>query len=49
MFSLIYVWKKGQVNNRDAGELWRRRAHYGITVMEHYTGAFWDRAEDIVD
>ena len=33
MFSLIYVWINDWVNNREAGE-WRRfRAHYDIIVM----------------
>ena len=31
MFSLICVWTK---NNRDAGALWRHRAHYDVIVME---------------
>ena len=33
MFSLICVWIKGWVNNRDAGDLRRYRAHYDVTVM----------------
>ena len=34
MFSLICVWKKnGWVNNREAGDLKRYRAHYDVTVM----------------
>ena len=28
MFSLIYVWTNGWVNNRDAGDLGRYRVHY---------------------
>ena len=31
MFSLICVW----VNNREAGDLRRYRAHYGVIVMCH--------------
>ena len=34
MFSLICARRKGWVNNRDAGDLWRYRAHYGVTVMQ---------------
>ena len=33
MFSLICVWINSWVNNRDAGDLRRYRAHYDITVM----------------
>ena len=33
MFSLIYVWIKGWINNREAGDLRRYRAHYDVTVM----------------
>ena len=32
-FSLICVWINGWVNNRDAGDLRRYRAHYDVTVM----------------
>ena len=32
-FSLICVWMKGWVNNREAGDLRRYCAHYDITVM----------------
>ena len=31
--SLICAWTNGWVNNRDAGDLRRHRAHYGVTVM----------------
>ena len=34
MFSLICVWINGWVNNREAGDLRRYRAHYDVTVME---------------
>ena len=34
MFSLICDWTNGWVNNRDAGDLRRRRAHYDVTVMQ---------------
>ena len=33
MFSVIYAWKNVWVNNQDAGDMRRRRARYGITVM----------------
>ena len=33
MFSLIYVWIKGWVNNREAGDLRRNRAHCDVMVM----------------
>ena len=33
MFSLICAWTNGWVNNQDAGDLRRRRAHYDVTVM----------------
>ena len=33
MYSLISAWINGWVNNREAGDLRRRRAHYDVTVM----------------
>ena len=33
MFSLICTWTHGYVNNRDAGDLRRHRAHYDVTVI----------------
>ena len=33
MFSLICAWINGWVNNRDAGDLRRHRAHYDVTAM----------------
>ena len=33
IFSLIYAWIKCCVNNREAGDLRRHRAHYDVTVM----------------
>ena len=33
MFSLFYVWMTGWVNNREAGDLRRYRAHYDMTVV----------------
>ena len=34
MFSLICVWINGWVNNREAGDLRRYRAHYIVIVMK---------------
>ena len=33
MFSLICVWMTGWVNNHEAGDLRRHRAHYDVIVM----------------
>ena len=33
MFSLISAWINGWVNNREASDLRRHRAHYNVTVM----------------
>ena len=33
MFTLIYVWTNGWLNNREAGDLRRYRAHYDVRVM----------------
>ena len=32
-FSLIWVWINGSVNNREAGDFRRYRAHYDVTVV----------------
>ena len=37
MFSLICVWINGWVNNREAGDLRRYRAHYDVIVMKSLT------------
>ena len=34
-FSLIWVWMNGWVNNREAGDLRRHRAHYDVIVMSY--------------
>ena len=34
MLSLICVWINGWVNNREAGDLTRYRAHYEVSVMD---------------
>ena len=36
MFSLIWTWINGWVNNREAGDLRRYRAHYDVSVMIVY-------------
>ena len=33
IFSLIFAWTNGWVNNRDAGDLRRHRAHYDTPVI----------------
>ena len=33
MFSLIFAWTNSWLNNRDAGDLRRHRAHYDVTVI----------------
>ena len=35
MFSLICAWMNGWVDNREAGDLRRHRAHYDVTVMKN--------------
>ena len=37
IFSLICVWINGWVNNREAGDLRRYRAHYDVTVMKSHS------------
>ena len=39
MLSLICAWTNGWVNNRDAGDLRRHRAHYDVNVMSYVTWA----------
>ena len=41
MFSLICAWINGWVNNREAGDLKRHRAHYGVTVMRSSQSLTW--------
>ena len=33
MFSLVFAWVNGRVNNREAGDLGRHLAHHDVTVM----------------
>ena len=56
MFSLICIWINGWVNNREAGDLRRYRAHYDVIVMFFFIfrsrsirlivqiGVWWDRS-----
>ena len=37
MFFLICAWINSWVNNREAGDLRRNRAHYGVTVMSKHS------------
>ena len=41
MFSLIYARMNGWINNREAGDLRRHRAHYYVTVMGFYNATRW--------
>ena len=45
VFTLICVWINGWVNDREAGDLRRYRAHYDVTVMEHYFWQYYIPAE----
>ena len=42
MFSLICAWIKGWVNNCEAGDLRRHRAHYYVTIMSISMTGFWE-------
>ena len=35
VFSLICAWINGWINNREAGDLIRHRAHYYVTAMQN--------------
>ena len=35
MFSLIWAWTNGRINNCEAGDLIRHCSHYDATVMNH--------------
>ena len=39
MFSLICAWINCWVSNREAGDFWRNRARYDVTVMIHVNPA----------
>ena len=47
MFSLIYVWINGWVNNREASDLRRYCAHYDVTVMKWFLNNFCTLAVEI--
>ena len=53
MFSLIYTWTNGWLNNRDAGDLRCHHAHYDITVCMgieweiELLGVDWEHLEKI--
>ena len=50
MFSLICVWINGRVNDREAGDLRRYRAHYDVTVMLYEIYAYiWPRKYSVCD
>ena len=40
MFSLIFAWINGSVNNRAAGDLRRHRAHYDVIIMHYFAVHF---------
>ena len=46
MFSLICAWIDGWVNNREAGDLRRYRAHHDVTVMSsrHFMRMQWQQS-----
>ena len=48
MFSLIYVWMNGWINNHEAGDLRRNRAHYDVTVMLCHLGVLLTHPYDII-
>ena len=41
MFSFIWTWINGWVNNREAGDLRRHRTHYDVIVMATKRGSGW--------
>ena len=43
MFSFICTWINGWVNNREAGDLRRHRAHYHVTVMATCAHQGWTK------
>ena len=45
VFSLIFAWTNGGVNNRDAGDLRSHRTHYDVTVMDYQK---WKYSETIL-
>ena len=49
MFSLICVWINDWVNNREAGDLRRYRAHYDVIVMDTISYRFTDLSKEYFD
>ena len=45
VFSLICVWINGWINNREAGDLIRHRAHYDVIVMTSYMNT-WETSKN---
>ena len=43
MFSLIWVWINGWINNGEAGELRRHRAHYDVSVIHWSVSSEWHK------
>ena len=48
MFSLICAWIYSRVNNREAGDLRRYRAHYDVIVMSFCVTVMWCRRRSVV-
>ena len=44
LFSLICAWISSGVNNREAGDLRRHRAHYDVTVMNGFLSIWFTSA-----
>ena len=47
-FALICAWINGWVNNVEAGQLRRHRAHYDVNVMWYMDGLVQDTFEDVI-
>ena len=47
MFSLICAWINGSVNNHEAGDLRRNRAHYDVTVMRKHVSEISRMRDDV--
>ena len=48
MFSLIYVWINDWVNNHEAGDLRRYRAHYDVIIEEHIPQAWFPLTKPVM-
>ena len=49
MFFFIYVWINDWVNNREAGDLRRYRAHYDVSVMIQTVWSLWNIQRALLD